>query len=116
MNINVKTKVGDVVYEFIIDEKDEMEALHRAAVLGNPPQYCTDCKNNQFFRLDSNKDKEANIYVNVVCKKCGSKSKLGRYKSGGYFWHKFEKYIKDQAKEDADKTVPPIKESDDLPF
>ena len=54
----------------------------------------------------------------IVCKKCGSKAKLGRYKSGCYFWHKFEKYIKDQAKENAEKIAPDVKKStnDDLPF
>lgn len=92
MEIKVQMKVGDTAYQLHIDEKDEMESLHKAAVLGNPPKYCQECKNDKYFVLDSNKDKEANVYVNVVCTKCFAKAKLGRYKAGGYFWHKFEKY------------------------
>jgi len=119
MQIITKTKIGETVYEFHIDEKDEMEALHRAAILGNPPSYCTDCKNDRHFRLDSNKDKESNIYVNIVCKKCGSKAKLGRYKSSGYFWHKFEKYIKagqPQAEQVQINNEPEDNEPSGLPF
>lgn len=98
MEIKVITNVGKSQYEFIINENKELEALHKAIILGNPPQYCGECKNNQFFKLDSNKDKEGNIYVNVVCSKCGAKAKLGQYKTGGYFWHKFEKWQKENEK------------------
>ena len=94
MEIKVQMKVGETAYQINIDEKSEMESLHKAAVLGNPPKYCHECQNNEFFKLDSNKDKEGNIYVNIRCTACGSSAKLGQYKSGGYFWHKFEKYIK----------------------
>ena len=44
MNITVKTVVGEAEYTFNIDEAKEMEALHKAFVLGNPPQYCHECK------------------------------------------------------------------------
>lgn len=90
----VNFTVGQANYTLSIDEGKDMEQLHTLAVLGNPPQYCNECKNGVYFRLDSNKDKDANIYVNVVCTKCGAKAKLGLYKAGGYFWHKFEKYVK----------------------
>ena len=70
-----------------------MLAIHKAIVLGNSPKYCRLCQNREHFQLDSNKDKEGNVYVNVICK-CGAKSKLGQYKTGGYFWHQFEKYEK----------------------
>lgn len=93
MEIKVSTKIGQSSFMFNIDEKEDMQALHKAAVLGNAPQYCNECKNSEFFCLDSNKDKDGNIYVNVVCKKCGAKAKLGQYKAGGFFWHKFEKYV-----------------------
>lgn len=85
MVIEVQTKIGEALYKFIIDDVDEMQALHKAAVLGNPKLYCKLCKNDKFFRLDSNKDKDGNIYVNVVCTACWAKSKLGQYKSKGYF-------------------------------
>lgn len=88
----VNFKVGNSSYQISIDEPKEMDTLHKMAVLGNPPSYCHECKNNQFFRLDSNKDQEGNIYVNVVCTKCGAKAKLGQYKAGGYFWKNFEKW------------------------
>lgn len=94
MNIKVNKKIGDCTFLFEVAEKDDMSTLHVAAVLSSAPDYCQECKNDSFFKLDSNKDKEGNIYVNVVCRKCGAKAKLGRYKTGGYFWHKFEKYEK----------------------
>ena len=92
MKLNVKTKVGDVIYTYDIEENKEMEAIHKAVVLGNPPNHCHECKNDEFFKMESNKDKDGNIYVNVVCKKCYAKAKLGQYKAGGYFWHNFVKY------------------------
>lgn len=96
MQIKTEMNLGGVTYQMIFDEKDEMDTLQKSIVLSNPPRYCHECKNTEFFSLDSNKDKEGNVYVNVVCKKngCFAKAKLGQYKSGGYFWHKFEKYVK----------------------
>jgi hypothetical protein len=97
MEIRVNTQIGKTGYQFVIDEKDEMDCLHKAAVMGNPPLTCSECKSD-VVRLDSNKDKEGNTYVNIVCLKCYAKAKLGQYKTGGYFWHKFEKWIpKEQA-------------------
>ena len=95
MKATVETKIGDVSYRFEIEEKSEIETLHKIAVLGNPPSFCQECANDDRtqFRLLSNKDSEANIYVNVECTKCTAKSKLGQYKSGGYFWHDFKKYV-----------------------
>ena len=121
MKARVSTKIGDATYTFAFDEGKDMDILHHCAVLGNPPIYCNECKNNQYFRLDSNKDKEGNIYVNVVCKKCGAKAKLGQYKVGGYFWHKFEKYQKDKdvSNETTNEDIPPIEEINEpeaLPF
>lgn len=100
MRIKTSKKIGDTVYSFEVEEKSEMSTLHTAVVLANPPMYCTaendkgKCGNREHFRLDSNKDKDGNIYVNCVCTVCGAKAKLGQYKSGGYFWHRFEHYKK----------------------
>jgi hypothetical protein len=102
MEIRVKTLVGKSEFEFLITDNKEMDALHKAIVLGNPPQYCNECQNNQYFRMDSNKDKEGNTYVNVICSKCGAKAKLGQYKVGGYFWHKFEKWQGKNQNEEVD--------------
>ena len=75
-----------------IDEQEEMETLSKALVLASYPKTCSLC-GEKAIGLNSNKDKEGNIYVNVVCFKCGGKAKLGRYKTGGYFWHRdFVKY------------------------
>jgi hypothetical protein len=73
-----------------IDERSEMETLHKAIVLSNPPTICNVC-GKRAMGYDSNKDKEGNIYVNIRCS-CGAKAKLGQYKAGGYFWREFEKY------------------------
>jgi len=97
MKARVQTTIGKTIFNFEVEERNTMETLHQASVLGNPPTYCGECKTSgaENFSLDSNKDKEGNIYVNVRCRKCGAKAKLGQYKSGGYFWHKFEVYKKD---------------------
>jgi len=116
MKAEVKFKVGNADYKIQFDDAKEMELMHKMIVLGNPPSYCTECKNGQYFRMDANKDKEGNIYVNVVCTKCGAKAKLGQYKTGSYFWHKFEVYQKnEQAKptatidlDDTDESVIPF--------
>lgn len=92
MIAKVGFNIGGVEYKLEIEEKDEMDTIHKMIVLSNPPRYCQLCKNAAEFRLATNKDKEANTYVNVRCKKCGATAKLGLYKSGGYFWHEFVKY------------------------
>jgi len=99
MKASVKTVLGKVEYTFEIDEKTELETLHKISILGNPPTLCDECGNDkpEKFRLTSNKDAEANCYVNVECADCTAKAKLGLYKSGGYFWHKFVKYVKKTA-------------------
>lgn len=97
MIARVSVKIGSTTYQFEADEKDEMEALHKAIILGNPPMKCDECENDtvDLFKMDTNKDKEGNTYVNVVClnPSCKAKAKLGRYKTSGYFWHKFERWI-----------------------
>jgi hypothetical protein len=96
VKINVETKLGQAVYRFEIEEKSDIEALHKAAVLGNPPLLCDECGNDKVdqFKLQSNKDAEGNTYVNVECNICTAKAKLGLYKSGGFFFHKYAKYVK----------------------
>ncbi|OPZ94121.1 MAG: hypothetical protein BWY74_00828 [Firmicutes bacterium ADurb.Bin419] len=94
MKIKSQVKYGKNTYLFEVDEKDEMETMHKTFVLANPPSKCNECGNVKDFHFDSNKDKEGNIYVNAVCDTCGAKAKLGRYKTGGFFWHQFEKWDK----------------------
>ena len=96
MEIRTQTKIGNTLYNMKFDGKDDMQTMHEAIVLSNPPQYCKECRNDSEFKMDSNKDKDGNVYINVLCMKCFSKAKLGLYKSGGYFWHQFKKYEKPQ--------------------
>jgi hypothetical protein len=92
MNIKANLTMGKSTYQFEINEPKDMEALHKAIVLTNPRNVCEVCKTTEGFYFTTNKDKEGNIYVNVKCK-CGATSKLGQYKTGGYFWHEFEQYV-----------------------
>lgn len=96
MKITAKLTLGNSEYIFEIDERDEMDALHKAVILTNPKSKCDSCGNTDVttFRFDTNKDREGNTYNSVLCRKCGAKSSLGRYKTGGYFWKPYEKYMK----------------------
>lgn len=95
MIVKVNVKLGFASYQFEIDERNEMDALHKGIVLANPRRRCNECGNDNpaDMYFTSNKDKDGNTYVNVKCAKCGAKSKLGQYKAGGYFWKDFEKYL-----------------------
>ena len=94
MKVKTEVVVGNTRYSFEVDEGDDKKTLHKAVTLGNPPRYCNVCKNSTLFSMEANKDKEDNIYINMKClaKDCYSKAKLGSFKSGGFFWHKYEKY------------------------
>lgn len=81
-----------------IDERDEMETLAKAIVLTHPKRICDECKNKDVFYLTANKDKEGNVYINYKCGVCGARSKLGQYKTGGFFWKNFEKYSPQKGK------------------
>lgn len=118
MKATVTTIVGDTHYTFHIEEKDDKETLLVAIVLGNPPKECNECQNTEIFVLDGNKDKEGNVYINTLCKKCGAKAKLGSYKAGGYFWHDFVKYVSGGSKEQSTQSVVGNQEPppEDLPF
>jgi hypothetical protein len=101
MRAIVKTKIGKTEYSFEIEEQDEIQTLHKVAVLGNSPDYCDKCRNtenDEGFKLESTKDKEGNTYMNVVCQRCQAKAKLGQYKTKGYFWHNFEVYQRKEEK------------------
>ena len=74
MKAIVKTVLGKVEYIFEVEEQEELQTIHKIAVLGNPPTFCDECANDNpnEFKLKSNKDAEANTYVNVICSKCGA--------------------------------------------
>ena len=48
-----------------IDERDEMETLHKAIILSSPKTYCNECGKNIEPYFSSNKDKEGNVYINA---------------------------------------------------
>ena len=93
MKARANTTLGGVTYTFEIDEGKDKEILHKAIVLSNPRKTCTVCKTEGYETkyFTTNKDKEGNIYINTKCE-CGARSKLGSYKTGGYFWHDYEVY------------------------
>ena len=94
-----------------IEETDEMMTLHKAIALTSPPTKCSLC-NESDIKIESNKDKEGNTYINAVCLGCFAKAKLGQYKTGGYFWHhNFEKYERKES-----KTSQPAPQDDVVPF
>lgn len=103
MIAEVRFKFGNNEYKLSFDDKLEVDALHKMIALSNPPRFCDVCQNRSYFTLETNKH-EANTFINVKCtaQGCWAKSKLGQYKSGGYFWHKFEKYIKETETEAID--------------
>lgn len=88
----VEFTVGKANYTFEATEGKDIDLLHKLIVLGNPPTICDACGEADKVVLDTNKDKDANIYINVKCLHCGAKAKLGTYKSGSYFWRRFELY------------------------
>jgi hypothetical protein len=107
----IKTQflVGGVTYSLEHDGKDLKETLAEAIVLANPHSKCI-CGNTGLatgFKFTSNKDKDGNTYVNLKCLKCGAKSKLGSYKTGGYFWHEFEVYKQNPTSSDNTDVVYP---------
>jgi len=98
MKIEVRTKIGNVEYKFHIEEEDTKKALLMASVFGNTPSKC-ECGNEDNFALAGNKDKDGNVYINILCKSCDAKAKMGSYKNGGFFWYnRFERYVKNENK------------------
>ena len=99
MKVTSKLTLGNREYVFECDEKSEMESLNKAIVLADAPTICDECKNDNpnMFKFATNKTKEGNIYVKVHCEKCGADANLGQYKTGGFFWKGFEKYVRPSA-------------------
>jgi hypothetical protein len=122
MIAKVNFQIGGSKYQFEIDEKDEMDTLHKSIVLSSPRKKCTNCGDVGLDAkyLTSNKNKEGHTFVNVKCGKCGATSKLGQYKAGGYFWHEYDLYKPEESKEtkksDAADDEPPPPDDEDKPF
>lgn len=97
MKIKIRKVLTNLdVYEFDIDEEQDLEALAKAGFLASMPTKCTECGEND-VHLASNKsssEKGTFTFVYMQCK-CGAKAQLGQYKTGGMFWKKFEVYNPD---------------------
>lgn len=96
MKITTSLELGKTNYKFEIEDADDMLALHKASVLGNPPRECGRCGGDD-IRLYSNRDTEGNIYLYVQCLKCKSQANIGLYKSGGFFWKSWKEGWKPEA-------------------
>jgi len=90
MKINISKKIGNDTYVFQVDKEKDFDALADAGVLASMPTQCGSCGSRE-VNLSSNRSKEF-VFVYMQCNKCGAKSQLGQYKSGGFFWKKWEIY------------------------
>lgn len=104
MIIKANFKIGEQSYQ-IEDEgtgqEVEMLAMQKVMAISNPRKICNLCQNADpdNFEVESRIAKSY-IFIKIVCKKCGAKSDLGRYKDKpGYFWKEFEKYEKKEGTE-----------------
>lgn len=94
MRIQINKLLGQDTYIFNIDKEKELDALADAGFLASMPSKC-DCCQSIDVNLASNKatsEKGTFTFVYVRCNKCGAKAQLGQYKTGGFFWKKFEQY------------------------
>ncbi len=105
MTMKAQVKMGTNVTLNIDGDKD-MDVLNRAITFGCPPRVCDVCKGTSVYPT-TNRDKEGNIYVNIKCT-CGARAKLGQYKTGGFFWHRFEAYVPPNAQSQAAPAKPSI--------
>lgn len=102
MKASVKKVIGGAEFIFEADEKDELETLSKVITMGNAPTSCGICESEDvhFSSNKSTSEKGTFVFVKVICKKCGARSNLGQYKTGGYFWKGWEKYSPPQQAED----------------
>lgn len=97
-----------------VEGTDAKDVLYEVGQICNYPKKC-DCGNTSIFTISSNKDKEGNVYVAILCLKCYAKANLGSLKKGGYWWKR--DFIKYEKKEDSknDRQYdedPPLDDSD----
>ncbi len=102
MKIIIKRKIGDSVYEFEIEEKNEIEALAKAGSLTSMPAKCKLCGSID-VHLASNRAKGF-LFVKVICHLCNARSQLGQYKEGGFFWKEWELYNPPNQVKDSSET------------
>lgn len=87
--LEITAKIGNAEIKLVSEKADIKEALADVLWL-TEKQECTLCKS--FAPMQVSKAKDI-TYAKRKCvdwEKCGAASNLGSYKSGGYFWNKFE--------------------------
>jgi hypothetical protein len=90
----VNLKLGGVSYQFEFEDKDDIQAMHKAIAVSQIRKVCNVCQSHEDkFGLVTNKSKGF-TFINVKCNHCGGKSGLGQYKDGGYYWKEFEAFEK----------------------
>ena len=125
MKLLTTINLGDFNEYKIETEGDNLfECVHQAGGIHSISK-CGLC-GEKYLSLRAMKTDGDFEYLKVACNKCGATVTFGKTKKDGimYYrrkdgkleWEKFES--KETAKDKADKTVPPIEESnnDDLPF
>jgi hypothetical protein len=92
MIIKLNRKINGANGEFTIDERDEDKALEMMTFL-SVEDYCNNCGAREGILWQSNRastDKGEFLYTKRRCLKCSATSGIGKYKTGGMFWKKFE--------------------------
>ncbi len=129
MTGSVSITVGKAQYTFHVEGRDDLATLNQMIVMGNPPTYCKELPKG-FYNLETNKDKEGNVYVNMACAGKDEsgvfriyKAKLGSYKDkSGFFWHNFklDEYQKSGAVPTSGAVstpvTPTVENDEDIPF
>lgn len=121
MKITIKKQIGKALIELDVEEKSEKETLAKATFYLEP-DYCGLCKNtNIIWTSRRAKTDEGDTYTYIIrkClnKDCLATSTAGEYKTGGFFWKRWEIYQPSQKSEDTQTSKEIIeKELDNAPF
>jgi len=94
MLLKVSRKINGGEVEFTIDERDEDKALEMMTFL-SVENYCNNCNERDSIVWQSNRasnEKGEFLYTKRRCLKCSATSGVGKYKTGGMFWKRFEVY------------------------
>lgn len=131
MTGSVTVTVGGATYTFNMDERDAINTINQMIVLGNPPMGTYELKDLRDinYKLETQKDKDGNVYVNMVAKGRTTggqyktyKAKLGTYKDkSGFFWNNYKEYVREAASAAPKKAVKQEESddsdyADDIPF
>lgn len=104
MEIKVQKQLGRSALIVNIDDKNDKEALAKALAF-TQPDICGLCKKENIvwdaYKVNG-KESDTYTYIKRKCLSCGAVSALGEYKTGGYFWNKWEIYKKDKPRKEGE--------------